>query len=414
MQRKFAVLTILLALAAAAKAEDDLTPTASVSEIDGLKAKIDEIQRAWHIEGYTQLRYDDQQYKISGIAAPNSGQDLIGSAGTTSVNTRGAYIKKFEIKTSGEVLKNLKWVAGYDFVEGKVKDLGTEWSHLPALMGTEWTLKVGQFRQPFGIEPQTGTPNLAFHERSLINGGASPLTPAASVAVNPQLIGERVLGIQALKSRDFGKFGVNAAFAVSNDGSDQVKGGNTLALGFPAQITDENPTLTGRLGFSCDFGGTHNKLGVSYQRNSKDTTFMASAPAAQSIDESLGLDWRHEHGKKAFAQIEWIGQNAGINGATGLTARKEGWYAESGVNILGIFVPQAADKLELLGRYERVNTNVHAAGYSPTITAATTGVKWTYGKNSQTSVNYTAYGVDDNFGAAGNTGLFSLQDIVTF
>jgi hypothetical protein len=413
MQPPFKALAILAVLAGSVQAEEALSPTASVSELDGLKARIDDIQKAWHVEGYTQLRYDDQQYKISGIAAPNSGKYRVGSDGTKPVNTRGAYIKKFEIKTSGEVVKNLKWVAGYDFAEGKVKDLGTEWSHLPALIGAEWTLKVGQFRQPFGIEPQTGTPQLAFHERSLINGGASPLTPPASAAWNTQLIGERVLGIQVLKSRDFGKFGVNAALAASDDGGDQAKGSNSLATGFPSQFNDENPTLTGRLGVSCGLWGGH-KLGVSYQRNSKDTVFMASSPAAQSFDETLGLDWRCEIGKKAFAQAEWIGQNAGINGASGLTARREGWYAESGANLLGIFVPQASDKLELLGRYERVNTNLHAVTYSPTLTAATAGIKWTYGKNSQTSLNYTAYGVDDDFGAAGNTGLFSLQDIVTF
>ena len=76
--------------------------------------------------------------------------------------------------------------------------------------GWSWTLKVGQFRQPFGIEQQTGSSSIAFPERAIMDGGAAPMGAV-------KLVTERVMGLHIIQAKDFGPFGYKAQFTLAND-----------------------------------------------------------------------------------------------------------------------------------------------------------------------------------------------------
>ena len=407
MLRILLCLSALHASLAAGEAALALSPAAT-PDLASLEARVGALEASSlkalrvKVEGYAQLRYDEQQYKVGSVNSPSSVSPL---AVPLSVNTRGAYIKRAEVKLSGEVIPNLDWVLGYGFEEGKLKDIGTVWKGLPlmhGLAGYTWTLQTGQFRQKFGAEPQLGSAKLPFHERAIMYGGVHPFG-----ALNLKMIGERVLGFHLIHSHDFEAWGYDWGWSLSNDGTDQSKGTNSLAGAFPGQTVDENPSLTGRLGFKA-WGA---KAGVSWQRNSKNSQFMASTPSAQAYDETLGLDLRFELADWLWIQGEWVAQQ-GINGDTGLLGREEGSSLALGFYPVGF---HKRKDLEPTFRFERVVFISPSSGaWAPSAyCAATAGLNWNFGFG-KTSVNYTAYGLDDNYGAIGQTSLFTLQDQFTF
>lgn len=385
----------------------ELSPTASVdaaADLASLVQRVEALEQtakkpatAVKIEGYAQLRYDEQQYKVGSWNSRTSGLPM---AVPASANTRGAYFKRVELKLSGELLPKLDWVIGFGFEEGKLKDVGTIWKDLPLfhLDGYTWTLQLGQFRQKIGQEPQIGSPKIAFHERALIYGGAHPF-PAATL----KMVGERVLGLHATHSHSFGALGYDWGWSISNDANDQAKGSNTLGLAFPTQASDENPTLSARGGLKVGPA----RLGLSWQRNSKDTVFMASLPATQAYDEILGLDWRAELPGWGWVQAEYVALQA-LNGATGLTLRQEGYYTDLGIYPLGFLDRK---EFENTFRYERVLPI--GAAFPAYYSSATVGLNWRYGP-AKTSVNYEVFAVEDDFGALGSTALFTVQQQFTY
>ena len=403
--RAFSMMLASLVLASILGA--DVSPTARLeagTDLGNLAQRVEALEQAAKkpaypvkIEGYAQLRYEDQGYKVGAWNSRSSG---LGLAVPVTANVRGAYFKRVEMKLSGVLLSKLDWVIGFGFDEGKLKDVGTVWSGLPLfhLEGYTWILQAGQFRQKFGIEPQTGSPKLAFHERAILYGGAHPFP-----ATNLKMVGERVLGLHAMHSHQYEVLGYDWGWSISNDANDQSKGSNSLGLAFPTQAGDENPTLSARLGLK----GGPAKLGVSWQRNSKDTVFMASLPSQQAYDEILGIDWRSELPGWGWVQAEYVALQA-INGATGLGLRQEGYYTDLGVYPLGFLGHQ---EIEDVFRYERITPL--GAAFPAYYSSATLGLSWTYGR-AKTSVNYAMYAVEDDFGAMGNTSLFTLQQQFTY
>jgi hypothetical protein len=393
-------------LAAGLRAEE--APSAAAPDLKDLQARLEKLEKKAseplklpiNIEGYFRLRYDDQQYKLGALGNPATGP-IAGTAETVGNNVRGLYMKHAEIKLSGEVIQDIQWVLGYAFDSAKIKDAGMIWSGIPLIPffheeDYTFTMKTGQFRQAFGVEQQMGTPKLALHERALVYGGAHPFNFAPSF----KLVGERALGLHLYHGHSYGALGYEWGWSLTNNGDDQAANTSSLATAFPSQTTDQNPTFNLRYGMT--FGPV--KVGASYQKDSRDTVFMNSNAATRVFAETGGLDLRAEAGSYAWLQAEWLGQNL-INGAAGLTGRREGGYATLGVTPFGSKV------IELVGRYERLT--FVGSNFPGFVAASTVGLNWNYGKG-RTSINYASYAVDDNFGALGHTALLSLQDQFVF
>jgi hypothetical protein len=259
------------------------------------------------------------------------------------------------------------------------------------------------------------------------------------------------------------------ASLVNNNTEDQTPGQVKPSAAFPRSVQDLNPSVTSRLGLEPVF--LNNllpfnillKVGASYANDSQNTDPASADNNKISREEIAGVDAVLEMFKALRLQAEWLGANqfgqlpfAGPNsgvyftdknadavkagqisitgdGVFGLVNRREGWYATAVLKPLNFFMADAPT-LELAGRYESFIPNVHnawmASGITPistatfmvkcnvynpySVNAATLGLKWTYAGNCHTMINYTVYGPDGNFGAAGGTELALVQQQFAF
>jgi hypothetical protein len=374
-----------------AAAPTALTTTADDpnAAVNARLASLEQFQRSldrFKFEAFAHLRYDSQDSK----------------------RVRGLYARRVETKLVAKLWDQANGVFGYDFAENKLKDLGLELDGLPLWPGALWKLQLGQFRQKFGIEPQTGSPKVWFAERALVYGGAQPTTYTV------KLVAERAMGLHALHQRTLGSIGYSAALSVANDLSeDQAAGKNKISAtdAFPKQAADENPSFSGRLGVDVTVGSFKAGLGGSYARDNQNSAFLATKASDQRYDEVLGWDLSAELPKRWKLQGEWVAANA-LRGDLGLDVRREGWVLQQSLQPWRFFSPEAP-QVELLARYESALPNVHQN--ARTIGAATGGLKWAYGDGKQQLLlQYTAYALDNDFGAAAGTELWVLQQQLQF
>src|SRR5665213_835508 len=234
----------------------------------------DKTKKGVTFSGNTDIRYDEQQY--SSIAAPN------GLAGTTApanglryvktaVNNghqanvmSGIYVRRAEVEASAPISTWAKWDLQVDLAGLKLEDVGVELNQMsmsPMRDTGSWTwdMKIGQYRQPFGIEQQTGSSSIAFSDRAMMYGGGNP-------AGYGKLVDERIMGLHFTQQHSFGDFGYKLQFAIANDAapapgaptankgnSDQSSGQTSANTAFPDQATDTNPSEFGRVGFDLNF-----------------------------------------------------------------------------------------------------------------------------------------------------------------
>jgi hypothetical protein len=363
-----------------------------LAAVNARLAALEGTRSAWDrfkFEAFAHLRYDSQDSK----------------------RVRGLYARRVETKLVAKLWDQANGVFGYDFAENKLKDLGLELDGLPLWPGADdwrWKLQVGQFRQKFGIEPQTGSTKVWFAERALVYGGAQPTTYTV------KLVAERAMGLHALQQKSFGPLVYSLGLSVANDLSeDQAVGKNRIspADAFPKQSTDENPSFSSRLGLDLNLGAFKAGVGGSYARDNQNNAFLATKPADQRFDEILGWDLSAEVAKLWKLQGEWVASNA-LRGDLGLSARREGWVLQQSLQPWRFFSPEAP-QVELLARYESLAPNVHLGARS--LGAATAGLKWAYGDGrQQLLLQYTAYALNNDFGAAAGTELWVLQQQLQF
>ncbi len=420
-------LSLALILAAGGLgAEEAVSSTAQVVQgpsvaLEELYARVESIEKdnaQWRqklvIEGYGQLRFDGLQYKAVGFSSPQGVTPLVHSE---FESFGGAYVKRLEMKLSGPLFKNIKWIAGFGFEEAKLKDVGFEWAN-PELFGqnTLWTVQLGQFRQKFGVEPQIGSPKIPFIERALMYGGNHPLPGGL------KLIGERVLGVHSTFRQSFGPLGYEAGLSVSDDGNDQLKGSNTLFTAFPAEPLNGQATVTGRLGLSFDKpypGAGALKLGASFQNDDRGSrTYTAGTTVTAGVMAyTYGLDVRLEAIKGWWwLQGEWIkadlhGHSSSLAPVSMLSA-KEAWYATSTFKVGQI--PEVDNGVtEFLVRYERLTPAVGGAGFPAYLTSITFGLNLRYGR-AATAINLSEYAPEDHFTEAGDLRRIMVQQQFTY
>lgn len=402
----------------------------------------------WNVN--TDIRYDYQPYKTPG--APTAARPLATPYGAPN-GTAGMYAKRVELEGTGKIATDLYWNLQFEFVGLKIEDTGFDYKNLSLLPyvsmpGYNWEIKVGLYRQPFGIENQTGSSSTPFPERAIMDGGANP-------AGYSKIVTERVMGLQAITSHSYGMFGYKIQAAVADNTSDQdpASGGfggtYTNVITYPANVTtvtttynatdgfglktDQDPSEFGRLGLDINIMPkvvTLN-LGGSALHNSANTVFFATgkANAAKQIwSDNIGADFTLDApviNDKLWG--EWVSQNkftdgggagiyAGNKGPGSFNGRAEGWYLVNSIKPLA-FVNADWQSLELLARIESFAPDVNAEGKSLVANAykatseqaATVGMKYYYAGKNYTSINYTAYALNGNYRTLGPASLFTIQ-----
>ena len=118
-------------------------------QLNDLKTWSDKVPK---FEINVDMRYDFQRYNGGTLGAAGKPELSTLTSGVT-----GFYAKRTEVKLFGMILPWMKYHVQYDFSGMKIEDLGLEMtglSFLPGMTTTGWSFdaKLGQFRQPFGIE----------------------------------------------------------------------------------------------------------------------------------------------------------------------------------------------------------------------------------------------------------------------
>lgn len=438
-KEKLAVLGLVAMLAAPARGlwADEAAPAGKSDEsvkieameeaIEGLTKKTEYLDM-FHMEGFADLRYDDVRtpYKSSGFPAA-----LFGGAGTGEA---GMYGKRAEVKIFGKIMPGYTYSLGYDFVANKIKDLGIEVADLQLIpfldVTPEWTyqLKVGQYRQPFGIVPQTSSSKITLAERPLIYGGkqlSSPSLGANMTAIgSAKIVGERVMGLFVNHKKKFTDSGILAweiQGAAANDTTeDQAVGQGSVTTGFPLQALDQDPSWQARMALNSSaldviFGEKSKfQVGASYSRNSTNTSWMAAGSTtytAQITDETYGAELLIEAwNKMLISQTEWIHQNGQMAmfpsvplAKSGVGTSREGFYSDLLIDVLPLFTtPAKGDALQLIFRGEKYmesqTSGVNIGGYNNLVGAAG-GLKYSYaGGKNHTAINYYVQAADGQFG----------------
>jgi hypothetical protein len=330
-------------------------------------------------DGFVNLRYDDTR-------TPASGTGL-----------SGIYIRRAEGKFTGLIVPGVVYSLGYDFPANKLKDVGLEFSEVPVIpfvdSGLAARVRLGQFRIPFGIMPQTSSSATFLPERPLIFSGGNAV------------VGERVMGLQGRTTRKLGFINLEAHAGGFNNATQDATAGQTSIGGqYSAQATDNDLSWVFRTVIAWEFlkaflpEKSSLSTGASFVRDSRNTVWMASMPNQQFFDEVQGGDVKLALGSQILLQGEFARILKNI-GASGVQSEREGWYADLIVDLLPWIASDIAkgDKLELILHLEDVTTFPLAGAMRSSRVGG--GVKWSYwGGKNHTSVNYLVDGPNQNFG----------------
>jgi hypothetical protein len=377
-------------------------------QINGLKSSTFDMG-AMVLEGFVDLRYDDNKAFAAGT--------------NTLSGQSGFYARRAEMKMSGYLGTRVIYSLGFDFTELKHKDLGVEVLDVPFLPFIDapdyaWSIKVGQYRMPFGISPQTSSSVIWFSERPMWNGGAN-FTGGA------KLVAERVMGVQMRQKVKYaGLLAYDLQFGGFNNATeDQAAGTNAIQLGsgiapqdfkkgvsnFNAQRADANLSFIGRFAINWDVLAnllpekSKIQTGISYIRDSKDTVWSATTNASKRNDEYVGAELLVNLGPNIAWQSEWVGINSGFG--IGVTpAHTEGWNSDVAVDTLPWLSSEIekGDKLELLFRLDE--ESVYPLAGAKRVDRIGGGLKWSYlGGKTHTSIDYFVDAPEQMFGGDGRT-----------
>ncbi len=182
--------------------------------------------------------------------------------------------------------------------------------------------------------------------------------------------------------------------------------------------TDQDPTEMGRLGVDLNFVPSIIKINVggSALHNSNNTALLTSTGTKQAWNDNVGFDATLEIPMlQSKIWGEWVSQNNFTNtGKPGtFVSRQEGWYVVESLKPLA-FLDKDMTQLEINARIENmvpfVDQQAIAPKYLPTsVQAATVGAKYFWAGKNYTSVNYTAYALNGNYGALAPASLIAVQ-----
>lgn len=380
--------------------------------IEGLNKKSDDMSKAF-FEGFVNLRYDDERNPNRAYQGEQT-LPTVDATRTDNNGQSGIYARRAEVKYSGKITDTMVYSLGYDFAENKIKDLGVEVRDLPLIPFIDLgeymqVIRVGQYRMPFGIEPQTSSSAVIFPERAFTNGGRlnnnSQMAAVASV-------GERVMGVQTRHKMKYDKvFSYDLQAGLFNNMSqDMAVGQNRLQTQYPAQASDANLSYAFRLALEHDYlyfllpEKSKIQTGASYFVDKKDANFQTQLNAGQLFDEVYGYELLINVGPTLLSQTEFLHKNVNIKGNAGPTSgvgsSAEGWYSTLAWDFLPLLSSniEKGDALQALFRVEE-QVNFDAFGGFKPLTRLSQGLKWSYaGGKNHTSITYYVMAPDHQYG----------------
>ncbi len=402
-------------------------------EVKGLRGETFELNNL-KTEGFVDMRYDDVR-----VPANNAGLS-------------GIYIRRAEFKMFGYLGTRMIYSLGFDFTELKHKDVGLEILDVPFLPFVDlpdyaWTIRVGQYRMPFGISPQTSSSGIMMSERPLWNGGGTSM-----VGQPGRIVGERVMGVQlrqkvkydGVLSYDLQGGGFN------NATDDQTAGVNKMQVAsapknitnassitpafydnFKAQTTDQDLSWIGRFAISWDFvqaflpEKSKIQTGVSYIYDGKNTVWSAGKLSnTVRADEVVGAELMVQLSPQFISTTEWVAANRGFGLYVDPT-HTEGWSTDLALDFLPWIQSsvEKGDKMELLFRLEeeteypawnKVVNKVWVGSSANRFSRIGGGFKWSYlGGKNHTSFNYYVDAPEQMFGGD-NRGASYNAPVTTF
>ncbi|HTA16131.1 MAG TPA: hypothetical protein VK786_00110, partial [bacterium] len=263
----------------------------------------------------------------------------------------------------------------------------------------------------------------------------------ANDAMIAELVYEKVMGVHLYHTHDFGFLSYTLGADIVNDESEDSQDGqatDSLGTGFPLQTQDQDVSEIGRLGFEprilndlLPFGARFS-FGGSAFHDPENTQYHASQASQEEWADAQGLDATFQTSRQVlYLQSEYVKKDQygpSFNTSTmqpnnvygGLQGRVESYYVSGSFQPWRLFDPEAP-RVELLARYENYyyddvsNWLRLALGpYTGSFNAVTVALKYTYQGNCHTSINYTSYGLNNNFGATGPTSFLQLEQQVNF
>ncbi|HTB21261.1 MAG TPA: porin [bacterium] len=387
----------------------------------------------------------------------------------------GMFFKHLDVHFKYKFSETMFMKLDYNFSALELDDVGVGWKRLPLLpfvgSADDYTFSVfaGQKRQSFGIEQQTDSRYTLFPNRALMYGGHNPFGHVATPSADPfdlfdqtntistglpvaneddandamiaELVYEKVMGLHFYHAHDLGFMAYTAAFDIVNDESEDSQDGqptDTLGLAFPLQTQDQDVSEIGRLSFeprianNCLPFGAQFNFGASAFHDPENTAFHASQPQNEEWADAQGLDATLQTSRDVlYLQSEYVKKDQygpSFNTATllpnnvygGLQGRAESYYVAGAFQPWRIFDPEAP-RVELLARYENYYYDdvsdwlrLALGPYTGSFNAVTVALKYTYEGNCHTSINYTSYGLNNNFGSTGPTSFLQIEQQVTF
>lgn len=357
--------------------------------IEGLNAKTSGLSKA-NFEGFVNLRYDDERQ-------PNRATQPETPANQDDNGQSGIYARRAEAKFYGKLAPTATWSLGYDFAENKMKDLGVQIDDLTLVPFMDspmlkQTVRVGQYRIPFGVVAQTSSSAILFPERSFMNGGRLNRNTQLSAATS---LSERVMGVQGRWNNKNGVVDLTAQYGFFNNlAQDQAAGQNRMHTAFTNQDNDQDMSYATRLVLDHSYlnGLLPEKskiaTGFSYGKESNNPNFQSRS--GHSYSEAQGGDLVIELANKMIIwHTEWVKVLGNITTA-GVGSHGEAWYSDMAIDLLPLISSEIekGDALQTLFRVEEQLVYT-AAGFHKPLTRIATGLKFSYwGGKNHTSLTY--------------------------
>ena len=217
----------------------------------------------------------------------------------------GSALRRVRFDVKGKFLEDFGYRVQYDFLDGGAA--GIKDAYITFERYAPWTLHLGQFFQPFGLERQTSSNNMTFLERAMVTNA---LTPDRHIGI--QISGGGALGDGKLGdavpfwTAEVGLFGMRAQ-------DDNASAGD-----------DESRDLTGRITIAPIYSGnTLLQIGASYRLHEPN---------------DAGTFARFRDRPEAFVSQVRLLDTGDLSGATGLVED----FSQIGVDVAAMWGPVAA------------------------------------------------------------------------
>ncbi len=222
----------------------------------------------------TAIRYESQymgQPAANGLLGNGNSPDVVYPSAPNGAS--GMYFKHMDLHFNYKLDDDVKAVLHYNLSAVEIDKAGVEFKNLPfppfthGLPGLDYTLFIGQMRQHFGVEQQLDSENTFFTNRAMMYGGHTPWHNAlnnsrdafnfdglSALGLNnliAELVYDKTMGLHIYHENDLGFLSYSFGFDFVNDeteGSFDGGGTDSLKLGFPLQLTDQDFSEIGRFG----------------------------------------------------------------------------------------------------------------------------------------------------------------------